>query len=124
MDRFTDKELQDLTLFCRKKIYREYARLCNNININEWTIYKIENLNKITYTDLKYIYSFIIIYDNLEYLFDTVEEVSIWFRRVKERFPFNGRSPLEFMQNSKSGILRVKLYTNAGRVEFGNAKNK
>ena len=119
-----NNKLEKVTYYQKVQILTAYLEVCKIAGTKPDSIYKVKDVDNITLNDLKYIISFITIYNNIQDIYDDKSLTRNWFTRAQRQKPFNNKHPLELIKEDKVNILKLKLYTNSLRVHLWEIMDK
>jgi hypothetical protein len=95
------------------KVFGAYKRICDLIYINSDEIYVVDRPIKPSMEDIKFMISFITIYNNLLEIFCSNNGVKFWLDTPRDDYPFLGKSPKEVIWGDHIKLLDVRVYTNS-----------
>lgn len=94
-----------------------YISVCESLDVNADTIFIVQDVENVTFDELWVISNLLIAYENICIINSfNKEDVNNWFKHKLEHYPFNGKSPIQYIIKSKQNklsILQLRIYTSA-----------
>jgi hypothetical protein len=109
----TNEKIGKINYYSKVQILTAYLEVCTILGVRPDDIYAVSDVDNIEIEDLKYIISFITIYNNIYKIFQEDKHIFHWFIRIKPEIPFNSKTPLQAMIDDDINILKIRVYTNA-----------
>ena len=109
-------KLEKITYYQKVQILTAFLEVCEVAGTEPDSIHKVENVDNITVDDLKYMISFVTIYNNIQDIHEDESLTRGWFTMAQNKEPLNGKTPLELIKQDKVNILKLRLYSGALRV--------
>ena len=92
--------------------YAEYKDRCNRLNVDKDNLIRGFHDYVLKEDNIWYMINFICLFDKMIFVSCGTENLNAWFRRPIDDKPFEGKCPLELIQEDARSVLKIRFYAN------------